>query len=99
MPKTGSNKSGKTSSKSTTSKGKSSKSATPSKGVVNPSKPSVDTHKGSHDTPSIPNKTLTENGANILGHNHPKFTGDQLSEMGKDKELGKLYARKYKNKK
>ncbi len=98
MPKTGSSKSGKTSSKSSTSKGKSSK-ATPSKGVANPSKPSVDTHKGSHDTPSIPNKTLSEKGTPILGHKHPQFTGEQLSKMGKDKELGKLYARKYKNKK
>ncbi len=94
MPKTVSNKSGKSSGK-TSSKSKSSAKSS-GKGITNPSKPSVDTHKGAHDTPSIPNKTLTEKGANILGHKHPQFTGEQLSEMGKDKELGKLYSRKYK---
>lgn len=97
MTKTGSNKNSKSSSK-TSSKSKSSVKFS-GKGISNPSKPSVDTHKGAHDTPSIPNKTLTENGAQILGHKNPAFTGDQMSKMGKDKELGKLYARKYKNKK
>ncbi len=78
---------------------KSKSSSKSGKGSANPAKPSVDKHPGAHDTKSKSNPTLTESGAQKLGHGLPAFTPEQLSKRGADKELGKLYARKYKNKK
>ncbi len=64
--------------------------------IVNPSKPVFDNHPGAKDTQSIQNPTLNENGTTKRGHGLKHYTGEQLSKMGADKHLSKLYKSKNK---